>query len=305
MSWLRILVLGMLGGLVATQEPASIARLQQEAAARIGTGQETLFAFNGYTFMELIRLKPDGTFARYSRQHMFVGIADEGRWRQLENGTVLLCSHYQYNLIEAGALSVALHEGDTSKLPALVSAIERQVFTQPSTIKFAPDDLKPIDLHSWLDFERALPPGSISPRILTLDETASRTDLLALIAAIRVRLTNRDGTLTTLRLIRHAGLMWLGGPSDDVEMELMEEYRRHTGGAFLSGVAPVTVDAKTFEELLGSTQAFVHHPEMNDVLPRRAELEDLRRERLQAPECGPHDDLARPLGDRGQAAPRH
>jgi hypothetical protein len=253
--------------------------------------------------MNLIRLRPDGTFAKYSRQHMFVGIDDEGRWRQSENGTVLLCSHYRYNLIEAGALAIALYEGDIPKLPALAVAIERQILAQPSKITFAPGDLRPIDLHSWLDFERALPPGSISPRILTLDKTASRTDLQALIAAIRVRLTNRDGNLTTLRLIRRAGLMWLSEPNGDVEGELMEEFRRHTGGTFLSGVAPVTVDARVFEELLGTTQAFAHYPEMNVMVPRKAVLDDLRPERLQAPECGSHDDLLRPLATAEAAPP--
>lgn len=95
--------------------------------------------------------------------------------------------------------------------------------------------------------------------------------------------------------MRLDGLMWLSERGHDAEKELLEEYRRHKEGPFLSGVARVGVDAKTFEELLGTRQSFMYRTEMNQVIPREAPLEDLRRERLKAPECGVYEELARPL----------
>ena len=55
------------------------------------------------------------------------------------------------------------------------------------------------------------------------------------------------------------------------------------------------MNAKTFEELLGTRQSFMYRTEMNQVIPREAPLEDLRRERLKGPECGAYKELARPL----------
>lgn len=96
--------------------------------------------------------------------------------------------------------------------------------------------------------------------------------------------------------MRLDGLTWLSEPGRDVEQELLEEYRRHKEGPFLPGLASVGVDAKTFQELLGTRRSFLYRTEMNRVIPREAPLEDLRRERIAAPECGVYDDdLARPL----------
>lgn len=299
MRLLRVAALLLLAGTVAAQEPASSpARMQASAAARLDPGQDVFFAFNGYTFMRLLRLRPDGTFAGYSREHMFVGISDEGRWRQLDDGTLLLCSHYHYEPIKAGALGVWVHEDDIPKLPALASAIERRLDALPSKRSLTTRDLKPVIFRSWLsekDLDAKMPPGSIAPEIEGDDKTASRADLLALTAAIRSRLSNRDGTLTRQRVMRLDGLMWFSEPGHDVEKELLEEYRSRKRGPFLSGVATVEVDAKTFEELLGTRQSFTYQTEMNQVIPREAPLEDLRREWLKAPECGVHEELARPL----------
>ncbi len=76
---------------------------------------------------------------------------------------------------------------------------------------------------------------------------------------------------------------------------MLEEYRHHKEGPFLPGAAWVGVDVKTFEELLGTRQSFMYRTEMNRVIPREAPLDDLRRERLKAPECGVYEELGRPL----------
>lgn len=119
---------------------------------------------------------------------MFVGISDEGRWRQLDEGTLLLCSHYHYEPIKAGALSVWVREDDVPKLQALVSAIERRLEALPSKRTLTARDLKPVTFRSWLsekDLDAKMPPGSIGPEIAGDGKTASRADLLALTAAIR------------------------------------------------------------------------------------------------------------------------
>jgi hypothetical protein len=87
MSSLRIVALLLLAGTVVAQEPASLPAVTHELTApRVDTGQDVSFALNGYTCMLLLRLRSDGTFAEYPREHSFVGISDEGRWCQLDDG---------------------------------------------------------------------------------------------------------------------------------------------------------------------------------------------------------------------------
>jgi hypothetical protein len=172
---------------------------KEETTSDVDPGKDAFFVLNGHTFMRLLRVRADGTFAVYSREHMYVGISDEGRWRQLDDGTLLLCSHYE---------------------------------------------------------------------------------------------SDRDGTLTRQKVMRFDGLTWLSEPDDDVEKELLGEYRRYKGRPFLSGVARVGVDAKTFEELLGTRQSFMYRTEMNQVIPRKAPLSDLRGKRIKVPECGAYKELA-------------
>jgi len=300
MRALRIVTLVLLlAGSVAAQEPvSSAAATQKSAVARLDAEQDVFFAFNGYTFMSLLRLRTDGTFAGYSRQHMFVDIVDEGRWRQLDDGRLLLCSHYRYEPIKAGALSVWVREDDIQKLPALVSAIQKRLDALPSKRGLTAKDLRPLIFRSWLsekDFDAKVPAGSIGPAIEGDDKAASRADLLALTAAIRVRLTNHDATLTSKRVMRLDTITWLAEPDRDVEKELVEEFRRHKDGPFLPGAASVAVEAKTFYELLGTRQSFQYQTEMNQAIPREAPLEDFRRARIKIPECGVYGDLARPL----------
>lgn len=190
----------VVGGVVTAQDRGPTPVAQTPQAVRLDASREWLFALNGYTFTRLLRLKPDGTFEEYAREHMFVGVVDAGRWRQSDAGDLLLCSHHRY-----------------------------------------------------------------------------------------------DGTLETLTVGRRDGLTWIAPRGDAVETRLLEEYREHREGTFVSAVTPVSVDAATFAALLGSTQGFIFHTEMNQRIPREAELDDMRPPRIAAPQCGPHEDLARPL----------
>jgi hypothetical protein len=299
MGALRIFAVLLLAGPVGAQVPASSpVDAAKSEVAQLSAGQDVFFAFNGYTFTSLLRLRTDGTFAGYSREHMFVGISDEGRWRQLVDGTLLLCSHYRFEPIKAGALSVWVREPDIQELPALVSAIQKRLDALPSKRSLTAKDLRPLIFRSWLSeksLDAKVPAGSIAPPIEGDDKAASRSDLLALTEAIRRRLANRDGTLTSKRVMRLGPVTWLAEPGRDVEKELLEEYRRHKDGPFLPGAASVAVDERTFHDLLGTRQSFLYYTEMNQVIARDAPLEDLRRERIKIPECGVHEELARPL----------
>ncbi len=66
MRALRILVVLLLAGPVGAQEPASShPGAAKSAVVQLAAGQDVFFAFNGYTFMSLLRLRTDGTFAGY------------------------------------------------------------------------------------------------------------------------------------------------------------------------------------------------------------------------------------------------
>lgn len=285
------------GGAVAAQDagPAPAGRAPS-GTVRLDASQDWLFALNGYTFTRLLRLERDGTFEEYSREHMFVAISDAGRWRQSDTGELLRCSHYRFNRIRAGELSVWIHGDDVDGLPALATDLERRLDARPSKDTFRAADLKPVPFR-WMGasdaFERA--PREKGPIVESWKKTASRADLQALIAAIRLRLTNHDGTLEIQSVGRVDGLTWLAQQGDAVEARLLEEYREHRDGAFVSAVAPVSVDGATFAALLGTRQGFMFYTEMNQRIPREAELDDMRPARIAAPQCGSHEDLARPL----------
>lgn len=274
--------------------------------ARVDTGQDVFFAYNGYTFTKLLHLRPDGTFAKYTRHHMFVGFDDQGRWRQSEDGSLRLCSHHGYTAIHANEFSIyRLNTGDTPKLPALASAIEKQLAAHPAKTRFTHEELRPAVFLPFLASDDPLnwPADAIGPAVGHDGATASRADLVALVAVLRARVSNRDGTLTSQKVMRLQKITWLTTPESEprifsdaeVERDLLEEHRRHKKGPFLPGAAPVQVSAATFKQLLGTTQEFLFHTEMNQVIPRDAELDDHRGKRLAAPECGAFEELARPL----------
>ena len=134
------------------------------------------------------------------------------------------------------------------KLRAMVSAIQTRLDALPSKRSLTAKDLRPLIFRSWLSeksFDAKVPAGSMGPAIEGDDTAASRAGLFAMTDAIRVRLTNRDGTLTSKRVMRLDTITWLAEPGRDVEKELLEEYRRHKDGPFLPGAASVAVDAKT------------------------------------------------------------
>ncbi len=271
---------------------------EKGSVAHLDATTDAFFALNGYTFMALLHLRPDGTFAEYAREHMFVAITDEGRWRQADNGTVLLCSHYNYESVTAGRLHVSVSADDVPRLPVLARAIENRLQAAPTKRRFAAGDLKPVLFRSWLSedsLNARVKRGWIPLPVEGEERTASREDLRSLVAAIGDRLANRDGSLVARTVMRLGDLVWLSEAHGSIEKELLEEYRAHKSGPFLSGVASVAVDARTFEELLGTRQPFMHFKEMNQEIPRETTVEDFRRKRLEVPECGIHQDLARPL----------
>lgn len=68
--------------------------------------KDAFFATNNYTTTALLHLRGDGTFAEYDREHMFIAVSDEGRWRPTGTGGVELCSQYRFDEIRQGGLTV-------------------------------------------------------------------------------------------------------------------------------------------------------------------------------------------------------
>jgi hypothetical protein len=292
----------------ASASPATkpIAASAVSVVARLAPARDAFFAENAYTFTNLLHLGADGTFARYTRHHMMVTFDDQGRWRQSEDGTLRLCSHHHYTSLHANDLSIyRLEQSDTAKLPALAAAIEERLDAHPAKTTFRDEELKPAVFGEFLASEDPInwPPDAIGPAVERDTGAASRADLVALVAVLRARVSSRDGTLTSQKVMQLQGITWLATPESEpkyfsdseVETRLLEEYRRPRKGPFLPGSVPVAVSAASFNQLLGTRQGFMFHTGMNQVIPRDAEFEDRRGKRLAAPECGAFADLARSL----------
>ena len=294
----------VLWGAAAAQQPsAPPVRVTETSALRLETAQDVFFAADHMTGMRLIHLRADRTFAEYAREHMFVALVDRGRWRQDADGVLWRCSHHRYEPIRAGDLGVWPREGDVPRLAGLSETIEERLSARPSVPRLGASDLAPIVLRSILA-EDPLPPGSRMPVVETFDDTASRTDLVALAAALRARLASRDGSLVARSVKQRDGLVWLSEPDRDVEPELLEQARQHTEGPFLPAMITARVEAATFAQLLGTKQAFLFLTEMNQAVSREAEIDDMLSDRLAAPECGPFADLAQPLPATVGTSPR-
>ena len=249
---------------------------------------EAFFATQHYTSTTLLHLRADGTFAQYDREHMFIAISDEGRWRQTTSGDVELCSHYRFEEIRQGSLTVYARPSDSAGLLPLAAAIEERLSAIPGTGDLAPRQLMPVVVRHWLSEDAFDPPpaGGLEPDVMSEEKRASRKDLRSLAGAIRNYVGARSGNLSTFVARRHGDLVWLSSDDSPLGPEIVQQYREHKEGPFLPGMVSVAVDAETFGSLLGTRQSFVHYPEMNVRIPRRALLSDFRKERVAEPQCG-------------------
>lgn len=248
---------------------------------------DAFFATQHYTSSRLLHLRGDGTFAEYDREHMFIAVSDEGRWRQTAAGGVELCSHYRFEEIRLGDLTVYVRPDEAAGLLALAAAIEERLSAIPGTGRLAPRQLMPAVIRSWLSKDAFGPPpaGGLAPEIRSEQERVAREDLRALAGAIRDYVGGRRGNLSAFVPRRHGDLVWLSHDDRPLGREVVQQYREHKEGPFLKGMVSVAVDAGTFASLLGTRQSFLHYPEMNVRIPRRTLLSDFRRARVAEPQC--------------------
>ncbi len=129
------------------------------------------------------------------------------------------------------------------------------------------------------------PAGGLAPDIMSDQERVPRKDLRALADAIREYVGGGRGNLSTLVLRRYGDLVWLSRDDTPLGRDTVRLYADHRKGPFLPAMLSVAVDAQTFSSLLGTRQSFLHFPEMNISIPRRALLDDFRRTRVAAPQC--------------------
>lgn len=256
-------------------------------AYQLPPGRDAFFATQNYTSTTLLRLRADGTFAEYDREHMFIAVSDEGRWRQVGDGSVELCSHYSFEMIRRGDLSVYVGPDEATGLTPLAAAIEQRLSAISGAGAIPLRQMMPVVIRSWLskDAFGPPPPGGLAPDVMSDQERVSRQDLRALAGAIREYVTARRGNLSTFVPRRYADLVWLSRDASPLGREIVQQYREHKEGPFLPGMVSVAVDAEAFASLLGTRQSFLHYPEMNIRIPRRALLADYRKGRVAEPQC--------------------
>jgi hypothetical protein len=281
-------------GAPAAPEPAS-GDEGRGVPARLVEGQDAYFAANHFTSTSLLHLRADGTFAQYNREHMFVAISDEGRWRQGATGDIEMCSHYSFTPIRVGGFSLYIRPEEAAGLPALAAALEARLSALPGQKDLALQQLMPVVVRWWRadDAFGPLPAGGLAPDIMSEEKLVSRDALRSLASAIRGYVAKRSGNLSTRVVGRHDDLMWLSDDDQPVDLEVVKEYRKWKeerkttqGGPFLPGATTVAVDADAFASLLGTRQSFIYYPEMNVRIPRRDLLHDFGRTRVREPQCG-------------------
>jgi hypothetical protein len=266
--------------------------------------EDAFFAANNYTSTTLLHLRRDGTFAEYDREHMFIAVSDEGRWRQTATGGVELCSHYRFEEIRKGGLTVYVRPEEAGGLLPLAAAIEERLSAIPGTGDLALGQLMPVVARWWRseDAFGPAPPGGLAPDVMSEEKRASRADLRALAGAIRDYVNGRRGNLSFFVPRRYGDLVWLSHDASPLGRQIVQQYREHKEGPFLPGMVTVAVDAETFGSLLGTRQSFLHYPEMNVRIPRRALLDDLRRARVAEPQCAGFDEGSKALPSLAGAA---
>jgi hypothetical protein len=257
-------------------------------------GRDAFFAANNYTSTTLLHLRGDGTFAEYDREHMFIAVSDEGRWRQTPSGGIDLCSHYRFEEIRQGGLTVYVGPNEAAGLTPLAATIEQRLSAIPGTGDLARRQLMPVVVRYWRseDAFGPLPAGGLAPDIMSERERVSRKDLHSLAGAIRKYVGDRRGNLSAFVPRRYGDLVWLSHDDSPLGREIVRQYREHKEGPFLPGMVSVAVDAEAFASLLGTRQSFLHYPEMNVRIPRRALLADYRKARVPEPQCAGFEEGA-------------
>lgn len=85
---------------------------------RLPENEDSYFCNNYLTGSEYYHFKPDGTYSRINREHMFVEEGDKGTWAQDKDGTITLSSQMRYRNIDMPPLMIyVMDKGRLDYLP--------------------------------------------------------------------------------------------------------------------------------------------------------------------------------------------
>ena len=236
------------------------------------TGDASFFFLSDHaTGAEYTELRPDSTYRTISREHMFVGETDAGRWRQTNRGELLLCSEHQYRYISAPPLWVVVGRPDRyAALPELRTRI-RTNLAHHSGSSFLTKSLEEMGIESE-DFGSA---------------DTSRDALVSLAAAIDAYLASGDENLFRTWPRGYGARVYLNPswtiPSDPADPKLLRAIHDDLDRGS-AGLAVLRIDESTFSSSTASAQPFVFYPEMNDCVGKAVKPRDLKGLRVE-PRC--------------------
>ncbi len=243
-----LLLLSACGGApshAATAEPG-------DPIAQLPSGQALFFESNHGTGATFTEFRPDGTYRTVSREHMFVGESDAGRWRQRATGELLLCSEYEYRYISAPPLWIVVGSPERyASLRTMREALHQKLATRDAT--FVTKDLEAIGVESD-DFGAARTPRAAVVRI------AEEMDRYT---------ASGDENLFRTWPRTYAGKLYIDHdwtiPRAVMDAEWSYEAHRDFDSQ-KAGLGLLNIDKATFDASTVHRERFVFFPEMNGCM---------------------------------------
>jgi hypothetical protein len=240
-----------------------------DPVARLSGGAPPFFLSDHLTGAEYTEIRPDGTYRTLSREHMFVGETDAGRWRQTGSGELLLCSAYQYRYVSAPPLWIVV--GSVERYAGLAGMRDtiRTNLAQNAGPSFLTKSLEAMSIESD-DFGNPETP---------------REALASLAREIDAYLASGDENLFHTWPRTYAGHVYLdpawtipSGARDAEGVHGLHDDLDHGRPS----LAVVAIDEATFAASTSSPQPFMFHKELNGCVGAAVEPRDLKGTRIDA-----------------------
>lgn len=233
-----------------------------EGDSRLSRDGNTYFKHDGGKFSHYLELRPDGSYRRVARGHLYVEDRDHGKWRQNDARKLLLRSDQHFHNISSGDLLISMWHRDRVKtLPDLRQRI--QVFLKANRAQEFPAE----DVERIRETGVSSDPDTNGGGIMVLGaKRVHRSDVEKLLGAIDTFLSNGEKNLFTLvpleyktsvifvdddraQLAKSIITDELAGPPDPAHAADKHGYHK--------------IDAAQFQKETKETQAVLFSPEAN------------------------------------------
>ena len=165
-----------------------------EGELRVSRDRPVYLKHDGGTFLHYLELRPDGSYRRVARGHLYVEERDRGKWKQNDARKLLLRSDLRFRNINSGDLLIPMWHRDRLKtLPELRQRIH--MFLKKNRAKEFPAELVERIRETGVSTDSEMNGGGI---MVLGAKSVHRSDLDKLASAIDTFLSSSEKNLFTL-----------------------------------------------------------------------------------------------------------